>query len=160
MIFDCSEIIPEKLWVGGYVRPESIGLLRKLKITGILNLQSDWDMANYNISLKKLLAACDLADISLHRIPMPDYDRHALGVCLPEAVVELENTLAPGASKVYVHCTAGINRGPTLAAAYLVKTAGLTAREAYAYVIARRSCSPYLDTLQEYEAYLKNTRCI
>ena len=158
MIFDCSEIIPGKLWVGCFVRPEDVAVLRNLEITVILNLQSDWDLANYNVSMKNLLAAYDLADMRLHRIPIPDFDRHTLGVHLPDAVAELENALVPGAGKVYVHCTAGVNRGPTLAAAYLVKTAGLTAREAYDYVIARRNCSPYLDTLQEYESHLKNMR--
>ena len=82
----------------------------------------------------------------------------AVGIHLPQAVEELENALVPLGAKVYVHCTAGINRGPTLAAAYLIKADGLTAQEAYSYVIARRDCSPYLDTLQEYEAYLKRKR--
>jgi protein-tyrosine phosphatase len=160
MVFDCNEIISGKLWVGSYVRPENIDALRNLEITSILNLQSDWDLANYSISLEKLLAACHLAEIELRRTPIPDFDRQAVAIALPYAVEELENALAPSSGRVYVHCTAGINRAPTLAAAYLIKAGGLTAQEAYDYVIARRNCSPYLDTLQEYETHLRRMRCV
>jgi len=158
MMLDCSEIISGKLWVGCYLHPEDVEVLKRLRITSILNLQSDWDLANYNVSMKKLLAAYKLAAIELRRIPIPDFDRHVLGMHLPQAVEELEDALAPSSGKVYVHCTAGINRGPTLAAAYLVKVGNLTAQEAYSHVIARRNCNPYLDILQEYEAYLKRMR--
>jgi len=73
--------------------------------------------------MKKLLAAYKLAAIELRRIPIPDFDRHVLGMHLPQAVEELEDALAPSSGKVYVHCTAGINRGPTLAAAILSRSA-------------------------------------
>jgi protein-tyrosine phosphatase len=155
MILDCNEIISGRLWVGCYVRPEDVGILRQMEITSIVNLQSDRDLATYNISMKKLTEAYAFAEIDLRRIPIPDFDRHALGLQLPQAVDELEDVLVPRWSKAYIHCTAGINRGPTLAAAYLIKADRLTAQEAYDFVIARRDCSPYLDTLQAYEAYLK-----
>lgn len=157
MMLDCNEIIPGKLWVGCFVRPEDVQTLRQMGITSIVNLQSDYDLASYGISMKQLLHACALAEIELRRIPIPDYDRQALGVQLPQAVEDLSDVLVPRWSKVYVHCTAGINRGPTLAAAYLIEADGLTAQEAYAYIIARRDCRPYLDTLQEYEAFLRRT---
>lgn len=160
MILDCNEIVPERLWVGSYVRPQDIGFLQKLQITAIVNLQSDWDLASYNIPMKKLLAAYAAADIRLHRIPVPDFDRQALATHLPEAVATLEEILTPRWSKAYVHCTAGINRGPTLAAAYLIKKLGMTAREAYDYVVARRECKPYLEALLEYEASLSKPRVL
>jgi protein-tyrosine phosphatase len=154
MFLDCSEIISGRLWVGCHIQPEDARILRQMGITSVLNLQSDRDLANYNISLKKLIQAYLHEEIDLRRIPIPDFDRLAVGTLLPQAVEGLENALAPLRAKVYVHCTAGINRGPTLAAAYLIKADGLTAQEAYSHVIARRDCSPYLDTLQKYEASL------
>jgi protein-tyrosine phosphatase len=160
MFLDCSEIISGRLWVGCHIQPEDVRILRQMGITSILNLQSDWDLANYSISLKKLIQAYLLEEIDLRRIPIPDFDRLAVGTLLPQAVEELEKALEPLRAKVYVHCTAGINRGPTLAAAYLIKTDGLTAQEAYNYVIARRDCSPYLDTLREYEASLNRKRLV
>jgi protein-tyrosine phosphatase len=160
MFIDCSEIISGRLWVGCHIQPEDARILRQMGITSIINLQSDRDLANYNLSLKKLIQAYQLAEIDMRRIPIPDFDRQAIGTLLPQAVQELENALAPLPAKVYVHCTAGINRGPTLAAAYLIKVDGLTAQEAYSYVIARRDCSPYLDTLREYEASLNRKRLV
>lgn len=148
------------MWVGCYVLPQDIDVLKEMGITFILSLQSDRDLANHNISLKKLMKTYDLAGIEMFRTPIPDFDRHALGMRLPRAVEKLENALAPESARVYVHCTYGINRGPTIAAAYLVKAGGLSAKEAFSYVTARRKCSPYLDTLQEYEDHLRRIRCI
>ena len=150
MILDCNEIIPNRLWVGSYVRPENARYLKQLEITSILSLQSDWDLAFYNINLKKLMHAFDQVDIELRRIPTPDFDKQALSANLPQAVEELEGVLAPRWARAYVHCSAGINRGPTLAAAYLIKTKGMPAQEAYDYLVARRDCNPYLEVLQTY----------
>ena len=160
MFLDCNEIISGRLWVGCYIQPEDVRILRQMGITSILNLQSDRDLAYYNISLKKLLQAYLLEEIDLRRIPILDFDKLAVSALLPQAVEELENALAPLRAKVYVHCTAGINRGPTLAAAYLIKADGLTAQEAYNHVVARRDCRPYLDTLQEYEASLNRKHLV
>jgi protein-tyrosine phosphatase len=156
MILDCNEIIQNRLWVGSFVRPEDVKTLKQMEITGILSLQSDQDVTHYSVSQKKLLRAYALAEIELRRIPTADFDKEALAANLPRAVEELEKALAPLWAKIYVHCTAGINRGPTLAAAYLIKCHHLSAREAYDYVTTRRHCSPYLSTLEEYEASLGN----
>jgi dual specificity phosphatase 12 len=155
MILDCSEIIPNRLWVGGYVRPEDASLLRKMEITSVLSLQSDSDLAAYNINLKKLLKAFAGIDIELRRIPTPDFDKQALSIRLPQAVEELEQALIPRWGRAYVHCSAGINRGPTLVAAYLIKTNGMSANEARDYLVARRNCNPYLEVLKEYEASVR-----
>ncbi len=156
MILDCSEIIQGRLWVGGFVRPEEVRILQQMGITAALSLQSDEDLTNYGISPKELLRAYDLAEMEFRRVPTRDFDKGALAANLPQAVASLEQALAPRWARVYVHCTAGINRGPTLAAAYLIKVRGLSAREAYDYVTAQRNCSPYLATLEEYEASLKS----
>jgi protein-tyrosine phosphatase len=152
MILDCSEIIPDKLWVGGYLHAEDAPLLRKLEITSVLSLQSDRDLATYDINFKKLLKAFTLVDIELRRIPIPDFDKRILSSQLPQAVEELEKVLTPRWVRAYIHCSAGINRSPTLAAAYLIKTKGMSADEACDYLVARRDCNPYLDVLKEYEA--------
>jgi protein-tyrosine phosphatase len=156
MILDCNEVIQDRLWVGSLIRPEDVAFLRQLGITSIVNLQSDEDLSNYNISMKKLLKAYALAEIELYRVPTQDFDQKALTANLPQAVAQLEEALLPRWAKVYVHCTAGINRGPTLAAAYLIKVRGLSAQEACDYVMARRHCNPYLATLEEYVQFLKN----
>jgi len=152
---DCDEIMPGRLWIGSYIRPEEAGLLKQMGITDIFSLQSDRDLVDYNISQEKLLKACALAEIALYRRPTADFDKRSLADNLPQAVEDLEKALRRQGAKVYVHCTAGINRAPTLAAAYLIKTMGWAAREAYDFVVARRQCNPYLAVLEEYERHLK-----
>jgi protein-tyrosine phosphatase len=156
MILDCNEIVPGRLWVGSYIQPEDVFILKQMGITAIFSLQSDRDLASYNISKEKLLEAYTQAEIAPYRIPIPDFDKQSLAASLPQAVLELEKALSPCEAKVYIHCTAGVNRGPTLAAAYLIRILGLPAREAYNYVVARRYCNPYLSVLEEYEMSLRN----
>jgi protein-tyrosine phosphatase len=154
MILDCSEVLPDRLWIGRFVRPEEVTLLRQMGITTVVNLQSDKDLETYAISIKKLLKAFDKAEIELRHVATPDFDQAALATNLGQIIAELEAALAPRWAKVYLHCTAGINRGPTVAAAYLMRSRGLSAREAYEFVSARRHCSPYLAVLEKYEASL------
>lgn len=156
MILDCNEIIPDRLWVGVFVQPEDVKILRQMGITTVINLQSDKEFTHHNVSVKKLLKAYGLADIELCRIPIPDFNQQALAEKIPNGVAEIEAALTPRWARVYMHCTAGINRGPTLAAAYLVKVRGLSAQEAYDYIVARRHCGPYLSLLEQYEAALRN----
>ncbi len=160
MILDCNQVIPDRLWVGGFIRPEDLKLLKQMGITTTINLQSDLDLANCNLSMNKLLDAYALSEIELRRFPIPDFDPKALAANLTQAVGEVEEALAPRWAKVYVHCTAGINRGPTLIAAYLIKVRRLSAREAYDYVTTRRNCSPYLGVLKEYEASLGSEQAV
>ena len=155
MILDCNEIVQDRLWVGSYIRPEDMPTLRQMGITAIVSMQCDEDISHLKISLKKLLKACTTAEMEFRRIPTRDFDQESLSANLPGAVAEIENVLVPRWARVYIHCTAGINRGPTLAAAYLMKTWDMSAQEAYDYVTTRRHCNPYLAILQKYEASLK-----
>lgn len=155
MILDRNEIIPDRLWVGGLIRPEDIRLLVQMGITNVVNLQSDEDFSNYGISLKKLVKAYEKARIELHRIATDDFDAEALERNLAQCVALLELALKPRWAKVYLHCTAGINRSPTMAAAYLIKSRGMSALEAHDFVLARRSCNPSLEILEKYSQILK-----
>lgn len=150
MIFGWNEIIQDRLWVGSFVRPEDVGLLEQLKISTVLSLQSDQDLAIYNIPTERLLREYSSVNIQYRRVAIPDFDIQALSAMLARAVEELEIALKPSEARVYAHCTAGINRSPTLAAAYLIKNKHLSVRDAYKYVMDRRQCSPYLAVLQEY----------
>ena len=154
MILDCDEIIPGRLWVGRYVDPSDIKLLDALGITTLVSLQSDQDLAYYGISIARILRACEEARIDFRRIAIPDFDRVALARHLPSAVAVLESALASSQSRVYLHCSAGINRSPTAAAAYLIRSRGLSARAAHDYLTSRRNCSPFLTVLESYEMSL------
>ncbi len=155
MLTDYKQIIEDRLWVGCHVRPEDAKQLRRMGITIVVNLQSDEDFKQYGISLKKLEDALEDANIDLRRVPVKDFDPDDLERQLSGCVAEVEAALRPASAKVYVHCTAGINRSPTVAAAYLMKTRGMTAREAFDFVVERRDCSPDFEVLQRYEARVR-----
>ena len=155
MIPDCNEIIEERLWVGRYILPDHLEFLDRLGIRAVVNLQSEQDLEQYQISLERLLQFYGRAGIEIRHIPINDFDQNALSANLPAAVRVLEELMDPPGSRVYIHCTAGINRGPTLAAAYLIKARGFSFREAYELLKKQRRCEPFLCVLEEYESFLK-----
>ncbi len=156
MILDCNEMIPDRLWVGRMIRPEDVKLLVQMGISHVVSLQSDDDLSNYGISLKKLIKALEEARIELIRVATPDFNKDALTKNLSASVAEVDAALTPRWAKVYLHCTAGINRSPTVAAAYLMKTRGFSPQEAFDYVSDRRHCSPYLNVLEQFAMELKD----
>ena len=57
MLLDYDGIIPDRLWVGSFIRPGDVRELKSLGINTIINLQSDEDVAAYGISLSGIIAA-------------------------------------------------------------------------------------------------------
>ena len=150
MIFNCDEIISGRLWVGSCLRPEDVAILKRNGISVVVSLQSDRDISEYGIRVQKLLKALSEQNIELSRIPIEDFNKEDIALHLSECVDAIESALNPPDARVYLHCTAGINRAPTAAAAYLVKAHGFSAQAAYDHIIERRYCRPFLDILEEY----------
>ncbi len=160
MPLDFNEIVSSRLWVGCFVRPDEIGLLAGLRVTTVINLQSEEDLVIYDIHMGDLLCAYEPAGIQLRRVPIQDFDNESLSANLPAAVAEIEGALRGAGSRVYLHCTAGINRSPTAAAAYLMGSAGLSAEVAINHVMARRRCSPSKYALERYADTLAARNCL
>jgi len=150
VLLDFDEIILDRLWVGSYVLPEHVKRLQRMGITSVINMQSDEDIDRYEIETGKLDKAYRGAGIELRWLPIPDFDENALFGKIRDCVEAIESALAAPGSKVYLHCTAGINRSPTVAAAFLMKTRGFGADQARSYLLERRDCDPYLAVLQRY----------
>jgi protein-tyrosine phosphatase len=70
-----------------------------------------------------------------------DFDRAELALKLP-ACVDALNALLTAGDTVYLHCTAGVNRSPTVAVAYLHWSLGRPLDEALAHVRDCRDCVP------------------
>lgn len=155
MALDFDVIIPGRLWVGGYVREEDVRELRRMGITAVLNLQTDEDLLHYGISPEVLALAYRELGVELHRVQIPDFDRVGLWNQLVEAAIKIEEILADPDARLYLHCTAGVNRSPTAAAAYLIKLRGISARDACSYLLSRRACNPTIDLLEDFEAVLQ-----
>jgi protein-tyrosine phosphatase len=158
MALDCDEVIPDRLWVGVFVRPEDAAELVGMRVTTVVSLQSDEDYAYYGLSARKLTSAFAASGIEFQRIPVEDFNPERLAGRMPECVAGLTASLAREGARVYLHCTAGINRAPTVAAGYLVSEQGMPARAAYEHVRERRACSPYLRVLERFEEYLRSRK--
>jgi len=156
---DCSEIIPGRLWVGQYVREEDIGKLKSMGITAVVSLQTDRDLARCGVSPDGLAEAYERAGIDYRRVPTTDFDRAALERNLPEAVAEVSAVLSRPDARLYLHCTAGISRSTTTAAAYLIRSRGIMAWEACDNLQSSRDCDPSLEILERFEAAARETSC-
>jgi protein-tyrosine phosphatase len=156
MKLDCSEILPERLWVGTYLGVEEVARLEELRITTVVSLQDENDIVQRGISVGNLATAYAHAGIEFRQAPVPDFDKRELLAKLPDCVAEIAAALKPQNARVYLHCTMGMNRAPTAAAAYMMRSRGISARVAYDHMVSRRYCRPYLDVLEDYAALMKD----
>lgn len=145
---DYSQILPQ-LFIGSHPQgPDDLERLRRESgITAVLNLQTDEDMRAVNLAWEPLEAHYKASSIELYRLPVRDFDSVDLREKLPRCVRALDHLLAVGHS-VYLHCTAGTGRSPTVAIAYLHWCYGWDLYVADAYNRERRPCSPNLEAIR------------
>lgn len=145
---DSAQLL-DHLFLGS--RPETIAdidrLRRDLGITAVLNLQTDDDMRAVNLDWKPLEAHYRDLSIKLCRVPVRDFDPVDLREKLPECVRVLEQLLGTSHS-VYLHCTLGATRSPTVAIAYLHWCRGRNLEEAAADVSRRWRCTPNIGAVR------------
>lgn len=145
---DCAQLL-DQLFLGS--RPETIAdidrLRRDLGITAVLNLQTDDDMRAVNLDWKPLEAHYRDLSVKLCRVPVRDFDPADLREKLPECVRVLEQLLATSHS-VYLHCTLGATRSPTVAVAYLHWCRGRNLEEAAVDVSRWWRCSPNIEAVR------------
>jgi protein-tyrosine phosphatase len=80
-------------------------------------------------------------------VPVTDFDRLELQRRLPECVTALDGLLQAGHT-VYLHCTAGVNRSPTVAVAYLHWCQAWPLADALACVQKTRYCMPDVEAVR------------
>lgn len=145
---DYNRILPE-IVVGSY--PQSADDIDRLKrdsgITAVFNLQTDEDLRYLGLDWDSLQAHYAACGIEPRRVPVRDFDPVDLREKLPECVRVLNQLLAAGHS-VYVHCTAGAGRSPTVVIAYLHWCRGWDLDEAVAHVTHCRPCSPNVEAIR------------
>ncbi len=125
------------------VSQDDMKLLKGLGVGGVLSLQDDNDLRNLGMSFESLRHMSSAMGIDLRRVPVRDHEPAALISALPAAVSELVD-LMNSYQRVYVHCTAGINRSAGVVLTYLVVKRGMGVVEAMALIRARRPfVSPY-----------------
>lgn len=145
MQFD--QILP-RLYVGSCpMNAADVNHLARSAITAVVNLQTDEDFAAWDVGWDELEAAYRDQKIEVRRVPIRDFDPQALEAGLPEGVGALDELIRAGHT-VYVHCTAGINRGPSTVIAYLHWIEGWQLEEAVAHVTRCHVCDPYVEAIR------------
>lgn len=144
---DLSSIRPN-LYVGSAPRSRAeVEELAAHSVTAVLSLQTDDDLTKEGLRWKRLEHWYSSAGIEARRVPIDDNSPEAVIAKLDEAVTSLSTLLDQGHT-VYLHCSAGVNRSPTIAIAYLVKAEGLSVDEALGLVTnARFNVQPYRQAL-------------
>jgi protein-tyrosine phosphatase len=147
-MIDFNRIQP-RLLVGTFLESShEVEMLRIQEgVTAVLNLQTDEDLRMYGYAepLESLYAA---SSVKLCRMPVRDFDELHLQERLPECVAALDQLLKEGHT-VYLHCTAGVNRSPTVAIAYLHRSLGWELDSAVEHVEDCRPCSPKVDAIRK-----------
>ena len=85
--------------------------------------------------------------LAFESVPVKDLSKADLQLCLPKCVAALAHLLDQGHT-VYVHCTAGVSRSPTVVAAYLHWCLGFHLDQALVHVRQRRRCCPLEDAIR------------
>ncbi len=147
---DYAPIIPG-LFVGSH--PQAVDdierLLRDSAITAVLNLQTDDDMRSVKLDWPPLAAHYRASGIDLLRFPIKE-EQTEMREKFPDCVRDLAGLLRAG-RVVYLHCTAGIGRSPTVAVGYLHWCLGWQLDVAVSHVKCARQCSPHLEALRQAE---------
>ena len=122
-------------------------ICRSARVSAVLNLQTDQDFADYKIEWPRLEDHYRDRNVMVRRVPIIDFNAADLRSKLMSAVDTLEELLA-SEHTVYLHCTAGIGRAPTVAVARLALCGGWELDRAMEQVTSRRSCAPHLDVIR------------
>jgi protein-tyrosine phosphatase len=126
---------------------EAVSALTGHHITAVLSLQTDSDLAENGLLWERIERWYSSVGMHTRRLPIRDYSPEALVEKVGEAVGVLQVLLAEGHT-VYMHCSAGVNRSPTIAIAYLVEAEKLSVDEALGLVTAARPrARPYEQAL-------------
>lgn len=143
-----SPILPNLL-VG--TCPASVVDARRLAqagVTAVMNLQTERDFQRLGIDWNTLEMHYHELGIAVYRVPMIDFDEADIERLLPQAVSSLNDALTAG-HRVYLHCTAGQERSPTTAVAWLAWYGDDSIDSALARVRAvRKPVNPYEQILR------------
>jgi len=145
---NCSQILPY-LFVGSYpaCAADIDRLSREHGITAVLTLQGDEDFAARSIDWDSLRAYYARRGIEVRWLPVRDFDSESLRKHLC-AGAQAVDELAKAGHKVYVHCTMGMGRSPSVIIAYLHWMLGWDLDRALEHVSRCRSCVPDLAAIR------------
>lgn len=139
--------IREDLTIGSCpMSPDDIDTIKtQTAASALLSVQHDDCLQHFGIDYDQHTAHGGRAGLAMVRAPMRDFDPSDQRRRLPKAVRALVDLLSAG-HRVYVHCTAGINRAPLTVLGYLTFSEGQSVDEAIEVIRSgRRHAAPYWD---------------
>jgi protein-tyrosine phosphatase len=138
-----------KIYIGSYPEtPEDIDYLRRpMGVTAVLNLQSDDDLRSLDCDWAEMLAQYRRSRIQVRRVAVRDFDPEDMRKKMSRCVRALHE-LVQANHVVYVHCTAGVGRAPSVVITYLIWVHQCEITRAIQYVTSCRPCSPYVDAIR------------
>ena len=120
-----------------------VNRLAQAGVTAVVNLQSDVDFVHLGVNWPALEASYLELGIAVYRVPMIDFDEVDIAQWVPKAA-ECVNQAMDKKYRVYLHCTAGRERSPTTAAAWLTWYGGYSLDDALHRVRSTRHlANPY-----------------
>ncbi len=125
--------------------------LQQIGITAVLNLQTDNDFNRLRINWPELEHRYQQLGLVLNRVPIMDFNSDDLRQYLPIAVNTLSD-LVNQSHNVYLHCTAGQERSPATAIAWLAWEKGWPLDQALDFVKNARPGNPDEKALREADA--------
>lgn len=144
MAIDSAEITPNLLVGPCPYDAEEFQELKAQAVTAILSLLTADD--EEELCVHGIVEATR-AGLEYRNVAVNDFDNLDLKKKLPECVEALDDLLKNG-HRVYVHCTAGVNRSPTVVVAYLHWRLHWALEQALDHVQTRRRCCPRGDLIQ------------
>lgn len=149
-------ISPYDIMIGSC--PRSAGdvarIAKEAGATAILSLQCDDCLDALKVDVHEVSKAAARHRVLWARVPTRDFDSRDQANGLPHASRALGALMLLG-HRVYVHCTAGINRAALTVLAYLTDIKGVPLDEAYKLVRERRSqANPYLESWKAARAHM------
>jgi hypothetical protein len=143
--------LDEHLAVGSHPHaPEHMtSLARDHGVSTVVCLQTDEDLASRGLQWPILWQLYLRLGLDVTRVPIQDFDKRDLLAHLDTAVAAVHAGVQAG-GKVYIHCSAGLNRSPTTVIAYLIRHRDMALDEALTWVTERHDCVPYPDVLEDW----------
>src|SRR4051794_5577360 len=124
---------------------DDLQYLKSRSVTAILSLLTPEDQQELGVTEAEIEARA--AGLIYRNIPVNDFDDLDLKRRLPACVEALDDLLKAG-HHVYVHCTAGVTRSPTVIVAYLHWHLRWPLDQAIKLLHSLRRCCPRDDLIQ------------
>lgn len=135
--------VADGLWVGPCPKtPEFIRhLAAEVGVRSLVSVQTDADLTSIGMSWPLMWDFLMRSGINPTRVAIVDFNDDALRNGLEKAVASVQNAKKSG-KIVYLHCTAGVNRSPSVAIGWMVLHGGFDLDTAWAQVTNRRRVVP------------------